>query len=151
MASSSECSFVTDDISLKITEESAKHLIPIMEDVSEWLSKVFDTDIRAENFLDVLDNGSLICQLAKKIQAASEDYCLQKENRSDDEEEHKPLPKFDDKIHRNAKKESFQARDNTANFIRYFPLYMNHNRVLMNELHEMVTIWTAKYYRQFVY
>ena len=150
MASSSESSFIQiDEISSKIAEDGAKYLLPLMEDVSEWLSKIFGIDINAENFLDMLDNGSLVCQLAKRVQSASEIFCSQIDNQCDHEEELKPLPKFLNKIHRNAKKESFQARDNTASFIRYFVLYLNRNRVLMNKLREMVSCLQPKYYGQF--
>ena len=121
MAGSSECnSFEVDEMSLKISKDSEKHLIPIVEDIAEWLSNMFEQEIKVENFLDMLDNGSLICHLAKRIQTTSENFTLKKASQSDYTEEHKPLPKFENKIHLNAKKESFQARDNAANFIRYF-------------------------------
>ena len=98
MAGSSECSdFEVDEISLKISEEGEKHLIPIVEDIAEWLSNMFEQEINVDNFLDMLDNGSLICHLAKRIQTASENFCLKRVRQSDNTDERKPLPKFENK------------------------------------------------------
>ena len=148
MAGSSQRSdFEVDEISLKISEEGEKHLIPIVEDIAEWLSNMFEQEINVDNFLDMLDNGSLICHLAKRIQTASENFCLKRARQSDNTDERKPLPKFENKIHVNAKKESFQARDNAANFIRYFVLCFNHNFVLINEFCPMITCLKTQYHR----
>ena len=122
MASNSEgsCEELGDEISLKISERQAKNFIPLVEDVAEWLSKIFEREISVENIMDELDNGSLICELAEKIQAASVEFCLQRGRQRKEKEYNKPLQEFGNKIHRNAKEESFQARANAANFIGYF-------------------------------
>ena len=115
---SSTCSL--DEFDLKISENSEKHFVPLVEDVSEWLSQTFQQEINAENYLDELDNGCLLCQLAQRIQNTSEDYYVKRRGVKATKDKEKPLPKFEFKIHPNARKQSFQARENAANFIRYF-------------------------------
>ena len=112
-------------LDIKISEESEQHFVPLVEDVSDWLSETFEKEITTENYIDELDNGSLICELAKKIQDTSEDYCRKRRGAKASIYEDIPLPRFDYKIHRNARKKSFHARENAANFIRYFTAKLN--------------------------
>ena len=120
MAGAEDCSSLVDDeITSKISDNNEKHFLPILEDVAEWISKMFDQNINTENFLDILDDGYLLCQLAEKIQYTSEVYCRQNEKKLVDKNIQGPLPPFQKKVHKGAKKMSFQARDNAANFIRY--------------------------------
>ena len=108
---------VPDEISSRISEQSAKNFIPLIEDVAEWLAKLFEKDIDVDNFMDELDNGYLICQLAEKVLEASDrfyakDNILEANSTS-------PLPKLKFKKHKHATKESFLARENAANFLRF--------------------------------
>ena len=120
MASEDCSSSIDDEITSKISDNNEKHFLPILEDVAEWISKMFDQNINVDNFLDILDDGYLLCQLADKIQNTSEAYCMQNEKKLVDKNVQGPLPPFKNKVHKGAKKMSFQARDNAANFIRYF-------------------------------
>ena len=109
-----------DGLDLEISKKGEQHFVPLVEDVSDWLSQTFKREITTENYLDELDDGSLMCELAKKIQNTSEDYCVKRKGVKATIDKEKPLPKFEYKIHANARKQSFQARENAANFIRYF-------------------------------
>lgn len=113
---SSEAS--SDEMSTKISKRRVKNFIPLIEDVAEWLTKTFRREITAEDLMSELDTGTIICELAVKIQNTSTEFCSKKGKRRDQTRELMPLPKFEGKIHENAKKESFQARENAANFLR---------------------------------
>lgn len=107
-----------DQLSSKISAQREKNFIPLIEDVAEWLSKIFKKDINVENIMSELDNGILICELADRIQKTSEGFCA-KNAKKQGKQTTKPLPKFRFKLHSSATKESFQARENAANFLRY--------------------------------
>ncbi|XP_065071053.1 growth arrest-specific protein 2-like [Rhopilema esculentum] len=108
---------VSDEISSKISEQSAKNFIPLIEDVAEWLAKLFEKDIDVDNFMDELDNGYLICQLAEKVLEASDRFYLKEE--ALEANSTPPLPKLKFKKHKHATKESFLARENAANFLSW--------------------------------
>ena len=107
-----------DQLSSKISEQREKNFIPLIEDVAEWLSKIFKKDINVENIMNELDDGVLICELADRIQKTSEGFCAKNEKKQS-KQTTKPLPKFKSKLHSSATKESFQARENAANFLKY--------------------------------
>ncbi|CAN7994410.1 unnamed protein product, partial [Ixodes pacificus] len=69
-------------------------------------------DITADNFLDKLDNGVVVCRLARLIQARAE-LCGRQGNSE------KAVPNFEFKCWENAKSETFFARDNVDNFLRW--------------------------------
>lgn len=120
MASDGDGEDLNDNLTSMISERRAKNFIPLTEDVSEWLAKIFERNINVENIMDELDNGELICELANKLQKTTMEFCRQRDKERRKIERRKPLPALHFKIHRSAKKESFQARENAANFIWYF-------------------------------
>lgn len=102
-----------DEFYLRVTKRQEEHLIPLKEDLADWLNKSLDVeDITAENFLDKLDNGVVVCRLAKLIQAKAE-HCCQLSGSS------KVVPSFEFKCWENAKSGTFFARDNVDNFLRW--------------------------------
>ncbi|KAK3748874.1 hypothetical protein QZH41_016274, partial [Actinostola sp. cb2023] len=105
-----------DDLSLAekaaASERFYNDLDPLKEDLSEWLCRVLQVDITPDRLLDCLDNGLLVCKLAEIVQKAGEDY-----NKSG--KTGPSFPPFTVKYHKNAKSQTFLARDNTANFLQW--------------------------------
>lgn len=102
-----------DEFYLRVTQRQEQHLVPLKEDLADWLNKSLDVaDITADNFLDKLDNGVVVCRLARLIQARAE-LCGRQGNSE------KAVPSFEFKCWENAKSETFFARDNVDNFLRW--------------------------------
>ena len=110
-----------DELTERIHEESEKSVIPLPEDVTDWISKFMKVKVTPDNFLSELDNGVLILKLAQKIQQRSCGFIEEKRR-------HLPfgvrlhlkgLPELVTPIHLNAEKETFFARDNVATFLRW--------------------------------
>lgn len=94
-------------------KESAE-LFPIKEDLAAWLNRLLGVEIRAQNFMDVLDNGVVLCNLVQRVQ----EVCQQRKDQGLLEQEVKlPLGKV--KCHCEAEKRSFYARDNVSKFIDF--------------------------------
>ncbi|KFM74671.1 Growth arrest-specific protein 2, partial [Stegodyphus mimosarum] len=123
-----KCSGMTqeevDALHMKIAMKQEQHLIPLKEDLADWLNKTLDVeDITAENFMDKLDNGVIICKLARLIQQKAEE-CKRRGLITES------IPSVRFKCWENAKSESFYARDNTENFIRWCRKFGVHEAVL---------------------
>lgn len=100
------------DFTTKIAERSEQDLLPLKEDLAEWLSRVLKEEITAENLMDCLENGVLVCKLAQIVQTASRE-CIKAGKPV------KPLAAFSEKFHQNAKAGTFFARDNAAHFLQW--------------------------------
>jgi len=100
------------DFTTRIAERSEQELLPLKEDLAEWLSRVLQKNITAYNLMDCLENGVLVCKLAQIVQTAARD-CI-KAGKSV-----KPLAPFTEKFHENAKAGTFFARDNAAHFLQW--------------------------------
>uniref|UniRef100_T1JCK6 GAR domain-containing protein n=1 Tax=Strigamia maritima TaxID=126957 RepID=T1JCK6_STRMM len=105
------------DIKRRMLELQEKHLIPLKDDLADWLNKTLAVDfITPENFLHVLDNGVIVCKLVKIIQRKIEE----RSRRGSIQE---IVPPFNFKCWENAKSESFYARDNVDNFLKWCRKY----------------------------
>lgn len=100
------------DFTTKIAERSEQDLLPLKEDLAEWLSRVLKEKITAENFMDCLENGVLVCKLAQIVQTAARESIKAGKHV-------KPLAPFTEKFHQNAKSGTFFARDNAAHFLQW--------------------------------
>lgn len=111
-----------DELTSKILERKQKSLIPLIEDVAEWLATYLQIPIKSDNFLDLLDNGVILCKLAENLQKHSYDYVngnIPYCEHSDIKENLKCLPPFNYKCHTSAAQGSFFARENAEGFIRW--------------------------------
>ncbi|XP_066930021.1 growth arrest-specific protein 2-like [Clytia hemisphaerica] len=110
-----------DPLTAQITEQMEKSVLPLVQDVADWISKYLRIKIDKNNFLDMLDDGLFICKLAEKIQIHSENYVKMKKRNSTGgmKMKLKPLPRLDFQCHNNVKRHSFFARDNAAKFIQW--------------------------------
>ncbi|XP_055010298.1 growth arrest-specific protein 2 [Boleophthalmus pectinirostris] len=81
-------------------------LLPMKEDLALWLNTTLGVDLTADNFMDRLDNGVILCQLAQMLQ----DKMMQANNS-------KHFIRRVIHWRSDATSGSFFARDNTANFL----------------------------------
>lgn len=57
-----------EEYTAKIVALQQACLTPLKEDLADWLNKIMNLeDIKANNFMNRLDNGVIICRLAKII------------------------------------------------------------------------------------
>ncbi|XP_062441922.1 GAS2-like protein 3 [Rhea pennata] len=86
-------------------------LVPMQEDLSIWLSGLLGIEVTAEQLLEELDNGVLLCQLVGVLQNTIKKCCSSNNLRNF------PMRKVPCK--KDAPTGSFFARDNTANFLNW--------------------------------
>ncbi|KAG6442868.1 GAS2-like protein 3 [Manduca sexta] len=97
----------------KILYSQARQLFPLQEDLADWINKTIGiTYLTGENFLDVLDNGAELCQLAAVIHEKAREALDQGLIVG-------PVPQIRGRCWQRAARRSFFSRDNTDNFITF--------------------------------
>ncbi|XP_039648006.1 GAS2-like protein 3 [Perca fluviatilis] len=86
-------------------------LVPMQEDLAIWLSGMLGEEVRAEFFMDELNNGVKLCQLIGVLQTKIAQSCPSALC--------KLFPTRKIACKRDASPGSFFARDNTANFLAW--------------------------------
>lgn len=97
----------------ELEKKEREALYVLKEDLTKWLNSILTETISPDDFLSHLDTGVILCNLAKIIQDVA------KKSGSDEKEDKIKVPMNTIHCNSTAKKESFQARDNTANFITW--------------------------------
>ncbi|XP_075981858.1 uncharacterized protein LOC142980402 [Anticarsia gemmatalis] len=113
LAAQTPCSEDEDYYREKILYSQARQLFPLQEDLADWINKTIGiTYLNGENFLDVLDNGAELCQLAAVIHERAREALDQGLIVG-------PVPQIRGRCWQRAARRSFFSRDNTENFITF--------------------------------
>ncbi|XP_076306847.1 growth arrest-specific protein 2-like isoform X2 [Tachypleus tridentatus] len=81
--------------------------------LAQWINQTLNKDdITTENFMHVLDNGVILCNLIRVIQYKAEQNCKNGLTTG-------VIPSTKFRCWENAKSQSFFARDNTENFLKW--------------------------------
>ncbi|KAG9280696.1 GAS2-like protein 3 [Astyanax mexicanus] len=85
-------------------------LFPMQEDLAIWLTGMLGEEVRAEHFMEELNNGAKLCRLVGILQSKIPEDCLS---------DKKQFPMKKVAFKKDASPRSFFARDNTANFLSW--------------------------------
>ena len=100
-------------LKVEIAAREKDDLEIIKKDVCEWLSSTLDIAVSPRSFMDTLDTGVVLCDLARLIQAKATS------EREAGVRVTVNIPMEKIRCQPNAGKGTFFARDNTANFIKW--------------------------------
>lgn len=97
----------------KVLYAQARQLFPLQEDLADWINKTIGiTYLTGENFLEALDNGAELCQLAAVIHERARDALDQGLFVG-------PVPAVRGRCWQRAARRSFFSRDNADNFLSF--------------------------------
>lgn len=97
----------------RLHSAQSRQLIPLQEDLADWINKTISVDhVTGENFFDSLDNGAVVCRLARVIQEKARSAI-------DSGRAKGPVPVIKGRCWENAARRSFFSRDNMENFIQF--------------------------------
>uniref|UniRef100_A0A8C3D0G5 Calponin-homology (CH) domain-containing protein n=1 Tax=Cairina moschata TaxID=8855 RepID=A0A8C3D0G5_CAIMO len=120
--------------SIRPYRSSQQYLCAMKEDLAEWLKELYDLDIEAGTFLEVLETGAVLCSHANHVAHAAGEFaraCPAAARRL-------RLPAAGVACNLAAQPGTFQARDNVSNFIQWCRKEMGIKDVLMFETEDLV-------------
>ncbi|KAG8451706.1 hypothetical protein GDO86_003772 [Hymenochirus boettgeri] len=104
------------------------------EDLAEWLKDMYNLEITVNNFIEILENGSVLCQHANDVTGVAQEFSVEYPSLA----EKLQLPKSGVKLNMLAQSGTFLARDNVSNFINWCRKEMDIKDVLMFETEDLV-------------
>jgi hypothetical protein len=132
-----------------------EYIYAMKEDLAEWFNLMYSSSITAQNFTEELENGVLICNHANNVMRAASSKSITF-NQNDLYQAGiivKSTP--NSKLHTtgeyllykpNAKPQSFQARDNISNFIKWCRNIVKVREVLMFETEDLILRKNEKHF-----
>ena len=129
--------YVPEHKSVQTFRSTEDYLYAMKEDLAEWLNCLYDQDIEVDNFFEKLENGVLLCDHANHVQMLAEEYRdnddentssdyfhdddknIARSGASKDLKNKTKIPDRGPVYRKNVKRQTFQARDNVANFISW--------------------------------
>lgn len=105
-----------DPISQKLSQMQDSILLPIKEDLSEWITRIVGAEINPDTFIDVLDSGVVLCSISKLIEKHAQEYAQQGKLTE-------PLPVYKLKCNTKAKSGTWFSRDNVTNYLGWCKAY----------------------------
>ncbi|KAM8977341.1 GAS2-like protein 2 [Pelodytes ibericus] len=120
--------------SIRTFVSSEQFLYAMKEDLAEWLTELYNLDITVDNFTEVLETGSILCQHANYVTQVAREFSVEYPALA----EKLQLPKSGVKFNSLAQPATFLARDNVSNFIQWCRVEMDVKDVLMFETEDLV-------------
>ncbi|KAI1903488.1 hypothetical protein AGOR_G00027710 [Albula goreensis] len=120
--------------SIKPFKSSEEYLYAMKEDLAEWLKDLYNIDITANNFLEILETGSVLCYHANNVTRVAEDFLQQYGQQA----RKSKMPTSGVTFVGSAQPATFLARDNISNFINWCRQQMDIKDVLMFETDDLV-------------
>uniref|UniRef100_A0A8C5L7G3 Calponin-homology (CH) domain-containing protein n=1 Tax=Jaculus jaculus TaxID=51337 RepID=A0A8C5L7G3_JACJA len=120
--------------SIQSFKSSEQYLEAMKEDLAEWLRDLYGLDIDADNFLQVLETGLVLCRHANTVTEAALAFLAEAPARA----QRISLPQAGVFCNEAAQPGTFQARDNVSNFIHWCRKEMGIQEVLMFETEDLV-------------
>ncbi|XP_008846351.1 GAS2-like protein 2 [Nannospalax galili] len=120
--------------SIRSFKSGEQYLEAMKEDLAEWLRDLYGLDIDADNFLQVLETGLVLCRHANTVTEAALAFLAE----APDQAQRIPMPRAGVFCNGAAQPGTFQARDNVSNFIQWCRKEMGIQEVLMFETEDLV-------------
>ncbi|KAM5179605.1 GAS2-like protein 2 [Mantella aurantiaca] len=120
--------------SIRPFKSSEQYLYAMKEDLAEWLKDLYNLEIYADNFFDVLENGSVICYHSNNVTDVAHHFAVEYPELG----KKLRLPKTGVTFNAMAQPGTFLARDNVSNFIQWCRKEMDIKEVLMFETEDLV-------------
>ncbi|XP_053555811.1 GAS2-like protein 1 [Bombina bombina] len=121
--------------SIRPFRSSEEYLEAMKEDLTDWLNMLYDLDMEAGTFMEVLETGYTLCQHANNLNRLAQDF----KEKNPKPAAHMRLPQKDVTFQvKGAVPGSFLARDNVSNFIGWCRQELGIPEVLMFETNDLV-------------